>query len=75
MSRAVNGVCVAPRLYMTASHCLVVEARSDARLPQEALTETLVARQLRREELQRDTTSVRWVLGDVNRTHGALADH
>jgi hypothetical protein len=52
----------------------MVEARRELCLAQEALTEALVPRQLRREKLQRHPTAPVCVFGQIDGAHRTRAD-
>src|SRR5262249_192565 len=52
----------------------MVELRGDLRLAQEALTEAAVARELGREDLQRDSSAALHVLREEDRSHRARPD-
>ena len=52
----------------------MVERSGDPRLPQEALTETLVLGELGRDDLERDLAAEPLLVGTVNRAHASAAD-
>ncbi len=52
----------------------VVEGGGDSRLPEEALAEAAVPRELGRDHLERDLAPERQLLGPVDRTHASAAD-
>jgi hypothetical protein len=52
----------------------VVEVRGELGLTEEPSAETLVARQLRRKKLHRDSSAGRRLLSQVDRSHRALAE-